>query len=109
MLMEIGSIVRLKLTADSEMSPSLAILCGRLVSTAFGFLNGALITRVKLPPFIVTLGTLNIAFAITQIYSKSQTISALPEALEYFRRTFRVGQTAVTYGTVLMLLKYVSP
>ena len=106
MLMAIGSIVTTKLAVDSEMNPYLAILCGLLVSTAFGFLNGALITRVKLPAFIVTLGTLNIAFAITQIYSKSQTVSGLPEALEFFGRTFRVGQTAVTYGTVLMLIMY---
>jgi fructose transport system permease protein len=106
MLMALGSIVMTKLAVDYEMSPLLAILCGLMASTAFGFLNGALITRVKLPAFIVTLGTLNIAFAITQIYSKSQTVSGLPDALEYFGRTFRIGETAVTYGTVLMLVMY---
>src|SRR6267142_2329270 len=89
------------LTAGIDLS------CGMLMArTAFGFLNGGLITRVKLPAFIVTLGTLNIAFAITQIYSKSQTVSGLPEALEFFGRTFSVGETAVTYGTVLMLAMY---
>ena len=106
MLMSLGSIVMTKLAVDYEMSPYLAILCGFLASTAFGFLNGALITRVKLPAFIVTLGTLNIAFAITQIYSKSQTVSGLPESLELLGRTFSIGETAVTYGTVLMLLMY---
>src|ERR1700682_2110979 len=106
MLMALGSIVMTKLAVDFEMSPLLAILCGLMASTAFGFLNGALITRVKLPAFIVTLGTLNIAFAITQIYSKSQTVSGLPEALEFFGRTFSIGETAVTYGTVLMIVMY---
>jgi len=91
---------------NAGLNPILTIALGLLVCAAFGALNGTLITRLRLPPFIVTLGTLNIAFAITQIYSKSQTISALPEALEYFGRTFRVGQTAVTYGTVLMLIMY---
>ena len=57
-------------------------------------------------PFIVTLGTLNIAFAITQIYSGSQTISGLPAALEFFGSTFKLGQTAVSYGTVLMLAMF---
>ena len=33
-------------------------------------LNGLLVTEIKLPPFIVTLGTMNIAFAITQLYSQ---------------------------------------
>src|SRR5882672_1120666 len=50
---------------------TLAIACGIGVTTLFGLANGLLVTRIKLPSFIVTLGTLNIAFAITQLYSKS--------------------------------------
>ena len=84
----------------------LAILCGLLVTAGFGWFNGALITFVRLPPFIVTLGTLNIAFAITQIYSQSQTVVGLPEPLLFFGNTFQIGGTAVTYGTVLMLAMY---
>jgi fructose transport system permease protein len=52
------------------------------------------------------LGSLNIAFALTQIYSQSQTVSGLPEQLTALGNTFRIGNTAVTYGTVLMLLMY---
>ena len=92
----------------SGMNPYLAIAGGLLGCIAFGLLNGALITYVRLPPFIVTLGTLNIAFAITQIYSQSQTVSGLPDALLFFGTTFRIGETAVTYGTVLMLGMYLA-
>src|SRR5215510_1984076 len=106
MIMALGSIVMTKFAVDLGMNPYLAILCGLLVCVAFGLLNGALITYVRLPPFIVTLGTLNIAFAITQIYSKSQTVSGLPDAMLFFGNTFKIGETAVTYGTVLMLLMY---
>src|SRR5215510_9123052 len=106
MLMALGSIVMTKFAVDLDMNPYLAILCGLLVSTLFGLLNGSLITFVRLPAFIVTLGTLNIAFAITQIYSEAQTVSGLPEPLLFFGNTFRVGGTAVTYGTVLMLAMY---
>ena len=74
--------------------PVSAVACGLLATTAFGFVNGALITRVRLPPFIVTLGTLNIAFAITQIYSHSQTVSGLPDAMVVLGDTFRLGDTA---------------
>jgi fructose transport system permease protein len=77
-----------------------------LVGVGFGWLNGALITFIRLPPFIVTLGTLNIAFAITQIYSESQTVVGLPDPLLFLGNTFRIGDTAVTYGTVLMLVMY---
>jgi fructose transport system permease protein len=108
MVMALGSIVMTKFAVDLGMNPYLAIGCGLLACIAFGLLNGALISYARLPPFIVTLGTLNIAFAITQIFSESQTVSGLPDALLFFGTTFRIGQTAVTYGTVLMLGMYLA-
>ena len=106
MIMALGSIVMTKLVVDHSLHPLLGIALGVGVCTAFGLLNGALITLVRLPPFIVTLGTLNIAFAITQIYSQSQTVSGLPDALTALGNTFRIGGTAITYGTMLMLALY---
>jgi fructose transport system permease protein len=72
-----------------------------------GYVNGALVTMVKLPPFIVTLGTMNIAFAITQLYSQAQTVTGIPETMTFFGNTFQIGSTSFTYGTVLMLALYV--
>jgi ribose/xylose/arabinose/galactoside ABC-type transport system permease subunit len=69
------------------------------VGALIGFLNGVGTTLLKVPSFIVTLGTLNIAFALTHIYSEDQTISGLPSALTFFGNTFQVGQTDITYGT----------
>jgi fructose transport system permease protein len=40
-----------------------ALLLGILTCVGFGVLNGGLVTGMRLPAFIVTLGTLNIAFA----------------------------------------------
>jgi len=108
MVMALGSIVMTKFAVDLGMNPYLAIAGGLLACIVFGLLNGALITYIRLPPFIVTLGTLNIVFAITQIYSQSQTVSGLPDELLFFGTTFRIGQTAVTYGTLLMLGMYLA-
>ena len=59
----------------------LALLAGVLVALAAQAVNGLLVTRIKLPPFIVTLGTLSIFTAITLIYAKGQTIQPRdPEA-----------------------------
>nr|MBA3525059.1 ABC transporter permease [Geodermatophilaceae bacterium] len=55
------------------------------------------------PSFIVTLGTLNIAFALTQIYAESQTITGLPTALTKLGDTFSVAGTAITYGSLVTL------
>ena len=92
---------------DSGMNPLLAVFLGLAVCAAFGAFNGSLVTAVRLPPFIVTLGTLNIAFALTHIYSEDQTISGLPSALTFFGETFTIGGTDITYGTVLMLVLFV--
>ncbi len=105
-IMAFGTMVMTKLAVESHWPPLLTIFLGLLVTTLFGLVNGALVTRVKLPPFIVTLGMLNIAFALTQIYSSGQTISNLPPALTFFGNTFKIGNTAVTYGVVLMLILY---
>jgi len=106
MVMALGSIVMSKLAVDHGMPTGLAILCGIGVTALFGLVNGLLVTRIKLPPFIVTLGTLNIAFAITQLYSQSQTVTGLPDSMTALGNTFSIGGTEVTWGAVLMLVLY---
>ena len=106
MVMALGSIVMTKVAADMGVPAPLAILCGIAVTALFGLVNGLLVTRIKLPPFIVTLGTFNIAFAITQLYSNSQTITDVPEAMTWLGHTFSLGGTNVAYGTVLMIGLY---
>ena len=87
-----------------RVSPLLvAILLGMLVCVGFGALNGALVTVVRLPAFIVTLGTLNIAFALTHIYSKDETIADVPSQLMFLGRTLSIRGTVFTYGVPVML------
>lgn len=106
MVMALGSIVMTKFAVELGMPAPLAILCGIGVTAGFGLINGLLVTRIKLPSFIVTLGTMNIAFAITQLYSEAQTISDLPPFMIALGGTFDIGGTPVSYGTVLMVLLY---
>jgi fructose transport system permease protein len=105
-VMALSSVVMARLAVVNGIDPYLSILIGLLVGLGFGLLNGLLVTRFDLPPFIVTLGTLNIAFAVTHIYSQNQTVVGVPPALTYFGNTFRIGETAITYGTVLMFILY---
>ena len=105
-VMALGSIVMTKFAVDFGVPAPLAILCGIAVCAAFGWVNGMLVTRIKLPPFIVTLGTFNIAFAITQLYSKAQTVTDVPPMMTWLGETFQILGTNVAYGTVLMILLY---
>ncbi len=106
MLMALGSIVMTKFAVDFGLPTPVAVACGIAVTALFGLVNGLLVTRIKLPPFIVTLGTFNIAFAITQLYSNAQTVSDLPEAMTWLSNTFDIGATPIAYGVVLMMLLY---
>jgi len=105
-VMALGGIVMTKLAAELGLPTPVAIAIGLGVTMLFGAINGLLVTRIKLPPFIVTLGTLNIAFAATQLYSNAQTVTELPDAMNALGGTFRVGGTSVVYGVVLMLALY---
>lgn len=105
-VMAFGSIVLTKFAVDYGINPIIAVLAGVAVCAAFGALNGTLLTWLRLPPFIITLGMLNIAFALTHIYSNEQTITGLPPAITFFGNTFAVGTTSITYGSVLMFALY---
>ena len=105
-VMAFGEIVMTKLVIDNGFDPYLAIFLGIAVCGIFGAINGSIITFLKLPPFIVTLGTLNIAYALTHIVSGERTFNNLPDVLTFFGNRFDVGGTRITYGTVLMVVLF---
>ena len=105
-VMALGQIIMAKLAVASGVPPLQAMALGILTCVGFGVLTGVLVTRVRLPPFIVTLGTLNIAFALTHIVSNDLTYSPLPSQELFFGKTFSFAGADVTYGVVLMFVLY---
>jgi fructose transport system permease protein len=105
-VMAFGQVVMTKLAIENGVDPLPAIALGILTCVGFGLLNGGLVTAIRLPAFIVTLGTLNIAFALTHIVSNDLTFSGLPSEMLFFGRTFTVAGGDFTYGVVLMLVLY---
>ncbi|MEU5394618.1 ABC transporter permease [Streptomyces tibetensis] len=102
-VMAFGSIVIAKMAAEGSLPPLAAIALGLVVCGGFGMLNGALVQKIPLPPFIVTLGMLNVAFALTHIYSEEQTVSNLPGPLTALGQTFPLGKTDITYGSLVTI------
>jgi fructose transport system permease protein len=68
------SVIMGQFTFRYGLPAELSIGLGLLAGTAMGFVNGWLIARMKLPPFIVTLGTWQILLASNFIYSANETI-----------------------------------
>jgi fructose transport system permease protein len=105
-IMVFTSILMAKLAVGQGVAVPLAILIGLLAAAVLGAANGLLVTRLRLPPFIVTLGMLNIVLSITLLYSGGSSVTRLPEALLVLGRRFDVGGTLVTYGSLLMLVLF---
>ena len=79
--LSVGSIIGLSSLSTGILLvngwPSVAaILAGLLVGTAFGACNGLLITRVGLPPFIATLGTLSIGRGLIYVITQGYPVTA---------------------------------
>jgi fructose transport system permease protein len=106
-VMVLASLVMAKLASAQGLPGPVALLVGVAVAVLAGAVNGVLVTRIKLPPFIVTLGTLSIFTAATLIYAQGQTISLPPNSfLTWTGTTISLGSFDLTVGVVMMLLLY---
>jgi ribose transport system permease protein len=61
----------------------IGILVGILTGAFWGFINGALTTKLKINPFIVTLGTLGIVRGLTLIISNGLPVHQIPKEFSY--------------------------
>lgn len=107
-IMVLASVVMGRMAMDYGLDASVALLIGIAVGAITGFVNGTLITRLKLPPFIATLGSWNVFFALNLWYSKSETIrsqdiSASAPLLQWLGNTIELFGARLTYGSLLML------
>ena len=73
-MMVLSSVVMGQFTFRYGIPAPLSILCGFGVGALCGCINGILISRMKLPPFIVTLGTWQVFLATNFLFSANETI-----------------------------------
>ncbi|MEO0386213.1 MAG: ABC transporter permease [Pseudomonadota bacterium] len=108
-IMVLSSVVMGQFTFRYGIPAPISIACGLACGTLCGFINGWLVAKVKLPPFIVTLGMWQIILATNFLYSanetiRSQDIEANAPFLQFFGTTFEIGGARLTIGVVFMLL-----
>ena len=107
-IMVFTSIVMAKASADLGVPGPIALALGFALGSACGALNGLLITRLRLPAFIVTLGTLNIFFALDLFISGAASVRGedMDPILLWTGNTFMLAGSKITYGSVMMMLLY---
>ncbi len=86
-----------------------AVALGLAVGTALGAISGWLVSRVKLPPFIVTLGMWQIVLAANYLYSanetlRSQDIAEKAAFLQFLGTKIKLGGAVFSYGVILMVV-----
>ena len=73
-----------------------AIIISILVGLAFGIFNGYLVAYWKVPPFIVSMASMNIAKGAASVFTKTQSVS-WPQAADggWFRNFVKIGNIPV--------------
>ena len=60
------------------------ILAALAIGAAVGYLNGFIVTKMKLPPFIATLGMTGVLRGAALIITDGLPVSSLPESINWF-------------------------
>jgi len=104
-------LVVAKMFAEHGVPGPLALLLGAGVGMIIGAFHGTLVARLRLPPFIVTLGTYYIFNSLALVYSRAQT---LPKdklggehgVLLWTGRQISFGSMRITTGVLLVVVLY---
>lgn len=108
-MMMLSTVIMGQLGVSAGLPAVIAIPVGIFCGLVTGAINGGLVTIFRLPPFIVTLGTWKIFFALVLWLSggqsiRSQDIDAEAPLLKLFGDTFSIAGAQFTTGSVMMLL-----
>lgn len=107
--LSIGSVVGMSCMISATMmtkgmNPWVAVVLTLACCLVVGVINGLLVARCKLPPFIATLGTMTIARGIAQIVNNNYNTDAIGDAAKGFRDFFYYGKLAGIYNTVIIAI-----
>jgi len=111
-IMVLMSVIMGNLAVFMGVPTVLALVIGFAGGAGAGLMNGLLITRVKLPPFITTLGTWSIFYALLLWLSGAQSIrgediDANAPFLKFFGNSIDFFGARLTFGSILMVLIFV--
>lgn len=108
--LSVGSILALgsALTAgllSSAMDPLLAIFLGLLIGLVLGAVNGIIITKGKVAPFIATLATMTIYRGATLVYTDGRPITGLSDSFtfEMIGKGYVFG---IPFPAILMIIMF---
>jgi fructose transport system permease protein len=108
-IMVLSSIMMGRAAVVWGIPVEIAFPLGLLTGLLCGYINGALVTHMRLPPFIVTLGTWSVFGALVLFISQSETIrqpdiAATAPFLQFTGTALSFGGARLTFGSILMIV-----
>lgn len=102
---EHGVLIKFGITGIPAFA--IGIVVALLAGTAIGAVIGALVTKGRIPPFIVTLGVMNVVRSVSQYFTKSYS-PTVPKEFEAIANTVIFGQRPMTiiYWVILAIIFY---
>jgi fructose transport system permease protein len=106
----LAAMISAILATEAGVPGWLAILIGLVTGTAGGLFNGFLVSKLKLPPFIGTLGTLSIFTAISLLLSGGASIQGteLPEEMSSSGTRVPLGPLDLNLGVLVVIAIYIA-
>ena len=113
--LSVGSVIAISgclvggLMTNNGLPVYAAIAIGLASGAVFGAVNGLVISRTNIPPFIVTLATMYVGRGIVRLYTDSSTILITDDVFSYIGsgKLFGVVPIQIIYIVVLCLVSLV--
>ncbi len=107
-ILVISAMVMGRLATIQELPVFLAIPCGMAIGTVMGAFNGVLVTKARIPPFIVTLGTVYIFNSLKFWYTGSESVrpadlESKAPGLLWFGNSINVAGATFIYGSFALI------
>ena len=94
----VSAVIQPYVDISIPMTVAAMVLLSIIVGLIIGGLNGFAISRLRVPPFVATLATLNIARGFAYVYTQSRSIYGLPDAFSW------IGQGYVGFIPVIVII-----
>lgn len=98
------SILFSKMMVELQLPPVVAILLSILLGMAIGFLNGLIITRLKIPAMIATLAMQYVCNGAVYLISGGYAVSGLPESISFLGKGNVFGLSWLPWPVLIMIV-----
>lgn len=97
------SSVAMGFTAETGAGIELICLSGMVAGTLCGLFNGLLVTQLKIPSIVVTIGTMSLFRGISYILLGDQSLKNYPESFAFFGQGYVFSVFSFEFVTFLIL------